>query len=98
MSHRDKSISSHITNAAYPDPVTDEEKHAWCKKRTGLGAIFLTPSMYAAVEREGMDMRRFVIQKPMPEEPMGRTPRKRCDHPACDCRSPCSNPPRRDET
>ena len=67
MSHRDKSISSHITNAAYPDPVTDEEKHAWCKKRTGLGAIFLTPSMYAAVEREGMDMRMYVIQQPMPE-------------------------------
>ena len=68
MSHRDKSISSHITNETHGDkPVTDEQKHAWCKKRTGLGAIFLTPSMYAAVEREGMDMRMYVIQKPMPE-------------------------------
>ena len=80
MSHRDKSISSHITNETHGDsPVTDEQKHAWCKRRTGLGAIFLTPSMYAAVEREGMDMRMYVIQKPMPEakpdpyEPMHRS-------------------------
>jgi hypothetical protein len=65
MSHRDKSISSHITNAAYPDPVTDEEKHAWCMKRTGCGAGFLSPSMYAAAERNGNDMRQYVIQKPI---------------------------------
>lgn len=67
MSHRSKSISSHITNETHGDsPVTDEQKHAWCFKRTGFYAVFLSPSMYAALERKGIDMRHYVINKMMP--------------------------------
>ena len=67
MSHREKSISSHITNETHGDsPVTDEQKHAWCLKRNGYGAAFLSPSAYAAAERNGNDMRQYVINRPMP--------------------------------
>lgn len=48
------------------DPVTDEEKHAWCQKRGYPHALFLPASLYAQAERNGGDMRWYVIQKPMP--------------------------------
>ena len=55
--------------AKNPAPVhadsTDKQKHAWCMERTGFCAAFLTPRTYAAVERDGMDMRYYVIQKPI---------------------------------
>jgi hypothetical protein len=48
-------------------PVTDEEKHAYCIRRTGFCATFLSPALYAEAEREGtFDMRRFVMQRSMP--------------------------------
>lgn len=47
--------------------MTDEEKHAWCKERTGLCAGFISPSLYAAAEAAGYDMRWFVINKPIPK-------------------------------
>ena len=48
------------------NPVTDEEKHAFCKRRWGVCAVFLPPTLYAAAEQTGFDMRRFVIDKPIP--------------------------------
>jgi hypothetical protein len=47
-------------------PVTDEEKHAFCIRRWGFCATFITAALYEQAEREGIDMRRFVIQRPMP--------------------------------
>jgi hypothetical protein len=49
-----------------PDPVTDAEKHAWCQKRGYPHALFLGSNLYAAAEHEGLDMRWYVLQKPMP--------------------------------
>jgi hypothetical protein len=51
------------------NPVTDEEKHAYCQRRWSTTAVFLTPSQYAAAERAGADMRPYVINKPMPISP-----------------------------
>jgi hypothetical protein len=51
--------------------MTDDEKHAWCKERTGHCAGFVSPSLYAAAEKAGYDMRWFVISKPMPDETVG---------------------------
>jgi hypothetical protein len=42
-------------------PVTDEEKHAWCLRRTGYRAGYLAPLTYAKAERDGQDMRYYVI-------------------------------------
>lgn len=48
------------------NPVTDEEKHAYCWRRWGVDAIFLPETLYAAAELTGcFDMRRFVIDKPL---------------------------------
>ena len=64
MSHREKSISLHITNETHGDnPVTDEQKHMWCRKRGYPSAAFLSPSTYAAAVRQGHDMRYYVIQR-----------------------------------
>lgn len=50
------------------DPKTDDEKHAFCKHRTGDYATILPRSLYEAMEREGKtDMRWYVINKPLPE-------------------------------
>jgi hypothetical protein len=52
-------------------PVTDEEKHAFCIWRTGFCATFISPSLYKQAEREGLDMRRFVKNRPMPTLKVG---------------------------
>lgn len=49
--------------------MTDAEKHAWCKKRTGFCATFVSPVLYAAAEQAGYDMRWYVVTKPMPTLP-----------------------------
>lgn len=46
--------------------MTDAEKHAWCKQRTGFFATFVSPVLYAAAEQAGYDMRWYVVTKPMP--------------------------------
>lgn len=46
--------------------MTDEEKHAFCKRRTGFCATFVSPVIYAAAEKAGYDMRWYVINKPVP--------------------------------
>lgn len=51
-----------------PDPVTDKEKHAWCRKRTGSCATILPPVLYDRMENENHDMRWFVKSKPVPRE------------------------------
>ncbi len=48
------------------DPKTDDEKHAFCIRRRGYYATFLTPSMYKMAEETGQDMRWYVINKPIP--------------------------------
>lgn len=43
--------------------MTDEEKHNWCRERTGLPAVILPPSLYDKIEKEGiLDMRWYVKQ------------------------------------
>jgi hypothetical protein len=46
--------------------MTDDEKHEFCRERTGFGAVFLPPTIYEAAERAGYDMRFYVMQKSMP--------------------------------
>ena len=48
------------------EPLTDEEKHAWCRRRGYPSAVFLPPALYDAAEREGYDMRYHVKQQPIP--------------------------------
>jgi hypothetical protein len=50
------------------NPVTDAEKHAYCIRRRGVCATFVTASMYAAAEKAGFDMRDFVIRKFIPRK------------------------------
>ncbi len=48
-------------------PITDAEKHAYCRRRWNHDAFFISKSLYALAERDGSyDMRMFVINKPMP--------------------------------
>lgn len=46
--------------------MSDEEKHEWCKKRNGMGAIIIPPSLYDYAEQIGYDMRWYVKSKPVP--------------------------------
>jgi hypothetical protein len=81
MSHREKSLTPWITNETHgdlppahfdgtrwsdDDPKTDREKHEFCRRRTGVCATFLSPSLYAKAESLGYDMRNFVINKSIP--------------------------------
>jgi hypothetical protein len=45
--------------------MTDEEKHAWCKPRNGMGAVFVPEALYRAAEELGYDMRWYVMTKPI---------------------------------
>jgi hypothetical protein len=47
--------------------MTDEEKNEWCKRRNGMGAVILPPSLYTTAEKAGVDMRWHIISKPIPE-------------------------------
>lgn len=47
-------------------PVTDDEKHAFCRERTGFIATILPRSLYNAAEQAGFDMRWYVYAKPVP--------------------------------
>lgn len=55
------------------DPKTDEEKHAYCIRREGHCATYLSPSLYAAAETIGEDMRRYVQVQPLPAIKSGLT-------------------------
>jgi hypothetical protein len=46
--------------------MTDTEKHAWCKERTGYPATILPPSLYNLGKKEGHDMRWYVKARPLP--------------------------------
>lgn len=46
--------------------MTDDEKHEWCRKRGAPSALFLPEPLYREAERQGYDMRYYVIQKPIP--------------------------------
>lgn len=46
--------------------MTDDEKHAFCRERTGFSAVFLPPKLYEEAERQGYDMRYYVKQQPIP--------------------------------
>ena len=46
--------------------MTDAEKHVWCQKRGYPSAVFLPESLYWKAERQGYDMRYYVIVKPIP--------------------------------
>lgn len=48
--------------------MTDEEKHAWCKQRNGIGAVILPPALYAAAEAAGQDMRWYVASEKIPDK------------------------------
>jgi hypothetical protein len=47
-------------------PVTDEEKHAYCRRRTSCCATYIPPRMYDQAERLGVDMRIYVKTRPIP--------------------------------
>lgn len=51
------------------NPITDEEKHAYCMRRRGVCATFIGEFLYKEAERAGFDMRDFVITKPIPIPP-----------------------------
>lgn len=55
------------------DPKTDAEKHAYCIRREGHCATYLSPSLYAAAETIGEDMRRYVKNQPLPAIKSGLT-------------------------
>lgn len=58
------------------DPKTDDEKHAFCKFRTGYCATFVPCSLYEQAQRSGViDMRWFVPVRPMPKLPGRRSHR-----------------------
>lgn len=46
--------------------MTDDEKHSWCHERGYPSAVFLPESLYRIAERQGYDMRYYVITKPIP--------------------------------
>ena len=48
--------------------MTDDEKHKWCRKRGYPSAVFLPVSLYRKAEREGCDMRYYVIVQQIPDE------------------------------
>jgi hypothetical protein len=54
-----------------PARLTDEEKHAWCKMRNGIGAVFVPPALYDAAESAGMDMRWYVRAAMIPKQREG---------------------------
>jgi hypothetical protein len=58
-------LDKHLAEHPEVVPMTDDEKHAFCKERTGFHAVFLTQAMYDAGEHAGADMRYYVVQKPM---------------------------------
>jgi hypothetical protein len=47
-------------------PITDAEKHAYCRRRWNHDAVFLSPVVYEAARRADFDMRTFVINQPIP--------------------------------
>lgn len=49
--------------------MTDDEKHAWARKRGYPHAVFLTKHQYEAAADAGLDMNNYVIQKPIPLAP-----------------------------
>jgi hypothetical protein len=53
------------------DPKTDAEKHAYCMRRTGHCATYLSPNLYALGERDGHDMRPYVKTQPLPRPMSG---------------------------
>jgi hypothetical protein len=57
--------------------VTDAEKHEWCRKRGYPHAVFLPRSLYKEAERQGYDMRYFVIQKLLPVTTGKQVPKKK---------------------
>lgn len=52
------------------DEGMDEAKHMWAQRRGFPHAVFLTPSTYEMARRIGEDMINYVIQKPIPAEPL----------------------------
>lgn len=46
-------------------PITDAEKHAFCQRRFGHDAFFCSANLYAAAEKAGVDMRMWVVNKPI---------------------------------
>jgi hypothetical protein len=46
--------------------TTDDEKHAFCRQRGYPSAVFVPSSLYDAAEKQGIDMRYYVKQRPIP--------------------------------
>lgn len=86
MSHRETSIHSWLgpSDPAVPastwdeatsrwsddDPKTDEEKHLFCRRRTGVCATFIPQAMYDRAAALDCDMRWYVPNRPMPINPV----------------------------
>lgn len=49
------------------EPRTDAEKHAFCKRRTGVEATYINQAQFDHFKREGVDMRYYVVIKPIPD-------------------------------
>jgi hypothetical protein len=48
--------------------MTDNEKHEFCKKRSGFPALIVPQNLYDDLERDGFDMRWYVPARPIPCE------------------------------
>jgi hypothetical protein len=63
VTHREKSLTPWLKAAK---DMTDDEKHEFTRLHTGFNAVYLPPSVFAAAERAGYDMRYYIVQKSMP--------------------------------